>query len=198
MTIAHLLEDFTMPSDGSPVQMLSEDMLEDQRLASFEQGYSAGWDDAVQAQEKETSRISSGLASNLEDLSFTYHEALSQMNANLAPLFRGLADKVLPDTMSAAFGQHVADEIMDMARDQVEQPVFLVVSPGEQEVVRNLLERNGSITAKVRSDQLLSPGQAYLRVGDSEREIDCNALTESIRKSIDAFIHQTREDRKHG
>lgn len=198
MTIAHLLEDFSTPFDGSPVQMLSEDMLEDHRLASFEQGYSAGWDDAVKTQDQEDRRISTGLASNLEDLSFTYHEALTQMNENLVPLFQSLADKVLPETMSAVFGQHLADEMMDLARDQVEQPVYLVVAPQELEAMRKLMDQNEAITATVRSDQLLSPGQAYLRVGNSEREIDCNGLIESIRNSINAFIHQTHEDRKHG
>ena len=198
MTIAHLLEDFTIPFDGSPVQMLSEDMLEDQRLASFEQGYSAGWDDAVRTQDSENRRISTGLASTLQDLSFTYHEALTQMNANLAPLFQSLANSVLPNTMSAAFGQHVVEEMLDLARQQVEQPVCLVVSPQEQDALRNLLEQNGTITARVVSDQLLSPGQAYLRVGTVEREIDCNRLTECIRNSIDSYLHQTREVQIHG
>ena len=198
MTIAHLLEDFTMPFDSGPSKLMTEDMIEDQRLASFEQGYTAGWDDAVQAQDQEVTRISTGLASNLQDLSFTYHEALVQMNENLAPLFRRLADQVLPDTMSAVFGQHVADEMLDMAREQVEQPVFLVVAPQEFDAVQTLIKQNDNVTATVRSDQLLTPGQAYLRIGDIEREIDCNGLIASIRSSIDAYIHQTNEEAQNG
>ena len=63
MTIAHLLEDFGMASIPEPAALaaaaaVSEEVVEEQRLISFEKGYSAGWDDAVTAQDKDTQRIS--------------------------------------------------------------------------------------------------------------------------------------------
>ena len=45
------------PADGSA--------LEDARLAAYEQGYSAGWEDASAAQSSEQSRIRSDLARNI-------------------------------------------------------------------------------------------------------------------------------------
>ena len=76
MSIAHLLEDFTLQAGGGQLHVLDEDALEEQRLASFEQGYSAGWEDAVQAQEQSRGQVSAELAKSLEDMSFTYHEAV--------------------------------------------------------------------------------------------------------------------------
>ena len=67
MTIAHLLEDFGVKTPVEPEISISEGD-EEAKLASFENGYSAGWDDAVDAKDKETTRISTMLAGSLEDL----------------------------------------------------------------------------------------------------------------------------------
>ncbi|UWQ91344.1 ABC transporter ATP-binding protein [Aliisedimentitalea scapharcae] len=198
MTIAHLLEDFAIPFDGSQIFTLSEDALEDQRLASFEQGYSAGWDDAVKARDQETGQISANLASNLEDLSFTYNEALTQMTDCLTPFFRGLADVVLPETMALSFGHHIAEEMAKMGRDQAEQPVFVVVSPNDKAVVQSVLSEQAGMNARIEGDPLLGAGQAYVRIGNREREINCDSLVTSIRQSIDTFLYQNQEDLKHG
>ena len=50
MSIAHLLEDFTAQAEGAPMRLLDEEALEEERLAAFEKGYGAGWEDALQAQ----------------------------------------------------------------------------------------------------------------------------------------------------
>ena len=52
MSIAHLLEDFTPQAGTAKVHLLDDDALEEMRLAAFEEGYIAGWEDALQAQEQ--------------------------------------------------------------------------------------------------------------------------------------------------
>jgi hypothetical protein len=56
------------------------DAVEEAKVASFEQGYKAGWDDAVAAQSEDQTRIRADLARNLQSLSFTYQEARSHMS----------------------------------------------------------------------------------------------------------------------
>ena len=199
MSITHLLEDFGSASKiEAIIPEISEEVVEEQKLASFEKGYSAGWDDAVTAKDKETTRISATLASSLEDLNFTYQEAQSQLIESLDPMFKVLTSAVLPDAMSATFGHHIVDQMMDMARGQTDQPMTIVVSPGEGTAVRALLPEAFSVPVKVSEDESLSPGQAYLRVGSSEREINSSGLMESIEDSIDAFTYHVREDSQYG
>ncbi len=199
MSITHLLEDF---GEATPVDLpppgISEELAEEQRLASFEQGYSAGWEDAVSAKEQEATRVSATLASSLEDLSFTYHEAQTQLIESLDPMFKVLTSAVLPDAMAATFGHHIVDQLTDMARSQTDQAMQIVVSPGESNAVRALIADIVSVPVKVREDESLSAGQAYLRVGASEREINSSALLESIHDSIDAFTYHVREDSQYG
>lgn len=199
MSITHLLEDF---GPATPVEALipeiSEEVMEEQRLVSFEKGYSAGWDDAVTAKDQEVTKISASLASSLADLNFTYQEAQSQLIESLDPMFKVLTSAVLPDAMSATFGHHIVDQMTDMAKYQTNQPMSIIVSPGEGEAVRNLLPEAFSTPVQVQEDESLSPGQAYLRVGSSEREINSSALVESINDSIDAFTYHVREDAHYG
>lgn len=199
MTIAHLLENFAIdPAEEQPVPSISEEVMEEQRLVSFEKGYSAGWDDAVTAKDQESTRISAELASSLEDLQFTYHEAQTQLLDSLDPMFKVLTSAVLPDAMAASFGHHIVDQLSDMARGRTGQPMEIVVAPGEGNAVRALLPDNFAVPVKVREDSILSPGQAYLRAGEAEREINSNALIDSIQDSIEAFTYHAKEDSQYG
>ncbi|MDA7965210.1 MAG: ABC transporter ATP-binding protein, partial [Ruegeria sp.] len=69
MSIAHLLEDFTVQTGAGALHMLDDEALEEQRLAAFENGYGAGWDDAVQAQDQARGQLSAELSGALSDLS---------------------------------------------------------------------------------------------------------------------------------
>lgn len=198
MTIAHLLEDFAPQTPVVAMPEINEAEIEEQKLASYETGYSAGWDDAVTAKDNEVTKISSELANSLEDLSFTFHEAQSQLLETLDPMFKVLTSAVLPDAMAASFGHHIVDQLTDMAKSQADQPINIVVSPGEGAAVRALLTRSFSVPVTVREDVGLSAGQAYLKVGGVERELNSAALIDAIKDSIEAFSHQMTEDSNYG
>ena len=72
----------------------SEAFLEEERLKSFDKGYRAGWDDSSAALSKEQSQISTELASNLQSLSFTYHEARNAVLGEMESLLKGLVATV--------------------------------------------------------------------------------------------------------
>lgn len=199
MPISHLLEDFSMvdPSDGT-VTMMSEVALEDQRLESFEQGYRAGWEDAVHAQTEDHSRVTGNLARNLEDFSFTYHEALSQMLSSVEPVFQALVDSVLPDILAQTFSQHIVEQLCDMARDQAAQPVHLVVPVGFGAALKSILARDFSMPVDIVEDAKLEPGHVRLQVGQAERELDSTHFLNAIKGSVDSFLYQLNEETHYG
>lgn len=200
MGITHLLEDFSPATfvQQTDFPELSEELIEEERAVSYEKGYSAGWDDAVTAKDKETAHISATLTSSLEDLNFTYKEAQAQLIESLDPMFKVLTSAVLPDTMAATFGHHIVDQMTDMAKTHTDQPMSIFVSPGEGSAVRSLLPDSFATPVQVQEDENLAPGQAYLRAGTSEREINSSGLVESIQDSIEAFTYHVREDSQYG
>lgn len=200
MTIAHLLEDFGFKThtEAAATIAVTEELLEETRAESFETGYSAGWEDAVTAKDNEITSISATLATSLQDLNFTYTEAQSQLIESLDPMFKVLTSAVLPDAMAASFGHHVVEQLTEMAKNQTDQGVAIVVSAGEGASVRALLDETFGVPVSVKEDELLEPGQAYLRVGDAERELNSSALLETMRDSIEAFTYHFKEDSLYG
>jgi len=193
MSIAHLLEDFTLQAGADKLHLLNEDALEEQRLAAFEQGYSAGWEDAVQAQEQSRGQVSAGLAKSLEDMSFTYHEAMTRMTLSLESMFQSLVQVVLPETLDRGFAARMAEQLTEMARGQVGQPMQVFVPVGRADEVQALLPQGPSAPARVVEDPTLEAGQARLQVGTSQREVDCSGLLTSIAAAFDAYVFEAKE-----
>lgn len=193
MTIAHLLEDFTVQSGGGKVHLLDEDALEEQRLAAFEQGYGAGWEDALQAQEQSQGQISSELGKSLEDMSFTYTEAITRMSLSLEPMFQSLTKLVLPEMVGRGFATRLVEQLSEMAREQIEQPMQIIVSAGCVAQVDALVPSSLSPRPKVIEDPALEPGQARLQVGLARSEVDCSAVLASVAQAFDAYVFEAKE-----
>ncbi|WP_170515783.1 ABC transporter ATP-binding protein [Ruegeria atlantica] len=197
MSIAHLLEDFTLQAGGSKLHLLDEDALEEQRLAAFEQGYSAGWEDALLAQEQSRGQVSDGLARSLEDMSFTYHEAVTRMTLSLDPMFQSLVNAVLPETLDRGFAARLAEQLTDMAQEQIGQPMQIFVPEGRATEVEALLPQELSAPTRVIEDPSLEPGQARLQVGTSQREVDCSGLLAAVAGAFDAYVFEAKEAVNH-
>ena len=193
MSIAHLLEDFSIQTGAGALRMLDDEALEEQRLTAFESGYGAGWEDAVQAQDQVRGQLSADLSGTLSDLSFTYHEALTRMTLSLEPMFQGLVQTVLPETLNKGFGHQLVSQLCEMARDQVGQPMLLRVPDGIAEQVEPLVPQDMSLPLRIVEDPSLQPGQARLQVGSTSREVDCAALLTAISGAFDAYIFEAKE-----
>ncbi|WP_281973299.1 ABC transporter ATP-binding protein [Ruegeria faecimaris] len=193
MSIAHLLEDFTVQAGGGKVHLLDEEALEEQRLGAFEHGYSAGWDDALQAQEQGRGKVSDNLARALEDMSFTYHEATSRMTMSLEPMFQSLVNLVLPNTLDRGQATRLVEQLTEMAGEQIGQPMQIFVPSGFASVVEGLLPPELATPTRVVEDPSLGAGQARLQVGTSQREVDSSALLETIRSAFDAYVYEAKE-----
>lgn len=199
MSISHLLEDFSDTHNTSiSVKPMTEDALEELRLTAFEQGYSAGWEDAIAAQSSEQGRISAELARNLEDLSFTYHEALTQMLAGLRPLFHALTETVLPELMAQTFAGHIVEQLCDMAQEQGAQSVVLSVPSGVASTLKPILDQGFTMPVQIVEDPGFVAGQAGLRIGAHEQIIDCEHLLTTIRDNVEAFFYQTNKEIENG
>ena len=201
MTISHIFEDFSTPEPEITSDSEAEDQgdqYEEMRLAEFERGYSAGWEDAEKAQRQDQMRITGALAQSLEDLGFTFHEAVAHMTSALEPVFRALADTVLPDALNETLGVHILSQLRDMAETQMTGPIQVVVPPGRSGALEPILSGEFSIPVELIEDPAMGEGGAAIRIGHIERDIDTTALTATIRDAVEAFFHQATEESRHG
>ncbi|QOL81874.1 FliH/SctL family protein [Pseudooceanicola spongiae] len=191
--IARILEDFGTPHMPTAPAM-SDEELETIRLEAFENGYKAGWDDAAKALREEQSHITSDLARNLQDLSFTYTEAHSAVLAAIRPLMGDIIDKVVPELARETLGLRIKDELEQLAKRKASQRVEILVSPENLVTTEGLMAQDFGFPLAVVADDTLSEGQVFLRFDDEETEIDLNAVTEGIRQAVDGFF--TEQERK--
>lgn len=193
------LEIFEAPQSEERSIAMSPVDLEEQKLAAFEEGYTAGWDDAIAAQDAEAARVRADLAQNLQDLAFTYAEAHRNMMQALEPLLSDMVGKVLPDISRQALGPTIVELLMPAARDIASLPVELTVSEQTRHVVEPLVTGLGGLQVRVVTDPLLGPGQAFLRFAEKETRVDLDAVVQAISRAVTAFFQmETEKERAVG
>lgn len=195
MAISHLLEDFSVAETTEPSTIiLSEEELEDARLAAFEKGYSAGWEDALRAQEDAHRHVGEGLARAISDAEFTYHEALQQMTRALEPVFTAILDQLVPAAVHHGLAPRLLQALDQATREAAGRPLIVAVPVGAAPVLEPLLPSNPSLDVELREDPDLSEGQARLHLDEGGCEIDLTALAQDLRDAVQAYLYHSRED----
>jgi flagellar assembly protein FliH len=197
--LATHLEDFG--SSFYPMSRVShsEETLENERLEAFDKGYRAGWDDAIKAKSDDSDQLSDTLAQNLQDLSFTYHEAHAQVLSNLAPLFDEILQKMLPAIAKDTLGEHISEQLTRAAKEMGTVTVEVIVAPGAGEEVSQCI--NGAVSSlpvSVKESGSVGVGQAELRLGGKEIAIDLTSVTSQITQAVRAAMHHDKAASLHG
>jgi flagellar assembly protein FliH len=171
---------------------------EDARLEAFEAGYKAGWDDAASAQQAEEGEYREAIKRNLQDLSFTYHEARSHVLRALAPLFSEITARLLPEIARASLPHVVAEALGPYADLVADAPIKVQIHPDARDLVEGLLGRNPGVPLQLMDDIALTPGKVQLSLGTTETRIDLDAALVAIRTAIDDFFELTEREKQNG
>lgn len=137
------LEVFELTESGA-AKAETVPVTEEARLQGYEQGYAAGWEDAVAAQSAEQARLQAELARNLQSLSFTFEEARVHVMAALGPFLQQLVTRLLPEIARAALAPVVQETLLPLAAQASESPVILRINPVARRHVEDLLARGPS------------------------------------------------------
>ncbi len=193
MTISHLLEDYAALATASPVS-LTDVSLEEERLEAFEKGYQAGWDDSVKAQIDDARRVSSDLAQNLHELSFTYQEASSGILKSMTPLLRQMVDTVLPRMAHETLGTRVVEMLDELVSHHATPTVEIVAAPTNVVAIEQMVTADLPMAVTVKGEPSLADGQVYIRVGETEREIDVSEVLAEIDRAVTGFFEENQKE----
>lgn len=182
------LEVFEANVTGAATVVTDSGALEEARLAAFEQGYTAGWDDAGAARSADQARMQADLARNIQSLSFTYHEARNHVLRAIEPLLIAMVDRLLPGVARAALAPIVRETLLPMAAAMAEEPMVLVLNPAAREAVEQILAQTTGLPLRIVDEPSLSEGQVYLRLGETETRIDTDRALAEISAAIRDFF----------
>lgn len=172
--------------------------LEEARLAAFEQGYSAGWEDAGKAEAGEQTRIRGDLARHLQALAFTYQEARNHVLTALEPLLLDVLTPLLPEIAKESLPRKILDVILPLAASQGDSPLRLMVNPAAHSAVESLLAEVKGLPVQVVDEPSLGDGQAYLQMGEGELHFDPAGAAETIATNLHNFFALLKEDAQNG
>ena len=181
-------------NQGTDTVILDTEALEEARLAAYESGYTAGWEDAAAAQSDDSARMTSEVARNLQSLSFTYHEARVHVLKAIEPLLAELVGRVLPAVARESLAPLVLETLMPLAEGMAETPVSLVLNPQARLGVESLLESMDDLPVTLVEEPTLGEGQVYVKLGDVEREIDLDRAVGEILAAVRGFFELTGKD----
>jgi len=184
--------------DGSARPLVEPTALDEARIASYEQGYSAGWEDASAASQGDQSRIQADLARNLQSLSFTFQDARSHVLQAIRPLILEMVGRLLPEIAREAIAPTVLEALAAMAEGLADAPAKLVLNPAVRSRVEDLLTQTKGLPLIIEEEPSLGESQVFLRLGAAETKVDLTQVTADISAAVRAFFSIHTEEPSHG
>jgi flagellar biosynthesis/type III secretory pathway protein FliH len=181
--------DTVTAGDGTPQPLVEASALDEARVASFEQGYSAGWEDAAAAQDGDQSRIRADLARNLQSLAFTFQDARTHVLQAIRPLILEMTNRLLPEVAREALAPAVLEALMPLADELADAPLTLVLNPAVRDRVETLVAQATGLPMRIEEESSLSEGQVYIRLGPAETKVDLTQVTDDIAAAVRGFFN---------
>ncbi len=193
------LEVFETAESSSQSMVISNSFdLEEDRLAAYEKGYNAGWEDANSASKEDQSRMRSDLARNIQTLGFSFHEARAHVLKSISPLIQEMVCKLLPEMARESLAPTVLEILMPLAEEMADAPITLVLNPVARPAVEALLEHATGLPIVIVEEPTLSEGQAYLRLSDAEIRVNLDRATTEISDAVRGFFGISEKDIQNG
>jgi flagellar biosynthesis/type III secretory pathway protein FliH len=176
------------PQGQTPTVVLESIAFEEAKLSAYDQGYRAGWEDAVSAQKSDQEQISAELARNLKSLGFTFADARQHVLAAMEPLLQDIVARLLPALAREALAPTVLHSLRPLAERASDSPVEIMINPAARAAVEAVLALSNGPPARLVEEPSLGEGQAFLRLGQSETRIDLDGAIAEIASAIANFF----------
>ena len=200
MTLENLLETFegrgSRPKDQSGLVDPKE--VETLRTEAFEAGYSSGWEDAQKADADARHRIEAEFERNIQNLVFTYSEAVDCVRGELKNFVTAIVEGFLPEIVPDLTREHVRNELLKIADDLVEAPIEIMTAPESKPLLEELLQKDFALNIGLVEDSTLAARQVYIRIAEREIEVDVAPLVEALRGQLKAIVETKEERTAHG
>lgn len=180
------------PFDATPVAVVPTGPSDDWRA-----GHAQGLADAAAATAAQRAEAEDAALSALGDLVFTWAEARAALLAALAPFFRALSDRLVPEVAAAAFPLHLIEELARTAAVDLGAAPELAVSPDDAALLRPLLAAAGFSGVTIVEEASLDRGQARFGCGPGTTVLDTPALVAGLQEIVAAFLHASDTSLSH-
>lgn len=203
MTRHTFLESFdqSKPTDvqnAAPANAVDTEAI---RAKAYEAGYASGWEDAIASDNTTKQRVDAEFERNIQNISFSYNEALDRVRGELKNFVDALIQQFLPRILPDLLKEHVRSELMQMGETAIDLPVKLVSAPDCHATIAQLLEADFPIEIQLVEEPSLASGQVFIRMANQEVSVNLLPLVETLQAQFAALQDDgaiTEKESQHG
>ncbi|MCC5970252.1 MAG: hypothetical protein JJU15_09890 [Pararhodobacter sp.] len=170
---------------------------EEVKLAAYERGYVAGWEDADRQAERAALERRAGVERQIEALNFTYHDARGHVLRAMEPVLQAVLETVVPEAARASVIPEVIAQLLPLAQSASEMPVTLRVPPGSRTTFEAALAGLVLPPLEISECARLGPAQAEIAMEQKETRVDFTQATEDLCGAIARFYQIQFEESRH-
>ena len=195
MQFSNVLADFSGASQpGSETASGANEALEDEKLKSFEDGYSAGWDDAMKAQEERGKKLSSALHEAVANAKATQEDAFRAFSQSNSTFVSALLDVVFPNLATEVLSLQIKNLVSKYEADLDDVSFEVLVSPEQLEVFSKFVSEQKLEGVTVVARDAVLYDQVIMKFLNQEQQLDINALLDELRLLCSHILETTKED----
>lgn len=193
------LEIFTIGTTDPDAGLLDAREAEKQREASFEQGYAAGWQDALEHMRNEDQLRRIAAEEALQAVSFTYAEAHQALQSGFLALLQAILAQILPDITRRALPVHLAAELDSLVAGQTDIPIRILCAPAAQEALAPIVAACPLPQIELIPEPGYADAQVTLCLAAQDRVIDLAAIVARLHEMVGQHIPETPvQEARHG
>lgn len=181
-------------ASGSAGTQQSDDAIRD----AHDEGYKAGYADGLATADTERSKLTSDIATALQEASFTYFEARQHVMNSMRPLLETMADIILPELGRASLARKAVEELLAIA-DKVEAPIKLYCAEVCEEEISELVSRQVTFPVEIETEETLTSSQIILSYDNGQTHLDLDLTVAKIQQAISDFYETAQNEKvQHG
>ena len=193
------LEVFTTGAPEADTSILGAQEAEKLRESAFEQGYGAGWQDALEHMRNEDALRRIAAEEALQALSFSYTEAHQALLVGFRALTQAMLEQVLPEAARSALPAYLASELDALVARHTHIPLRILCAPAVQPALAQIVAACPFQQIELVPEPSYSEAQVSLCLGEQERVIDLDAVLARLRDIICQHIpQQSQQEARHG
>lgn len=181
-------------SDGDTT--LTAQQSEALRAAAYEEGYRAGWADALEQHRTDDHARRAAAEEALQTLAFGFHEARDGLERCVMDMAAQMIDRLLPDIVPDAMPRLLERELRSLAARHLNARLDLLCAPAMCDALGALAARVPGLDVTIVPEPSFSDAQVQMRVDQTTRMIDLDAVLAVLRGALADPAEQ--KDALHG
>lgn len=178
------LEVFETVQQDQQAILLDPFRAEQMREAAFEQGYAAGWQDALEQLRNEDALRQIAAQEAVQAIGFSYSEAHQALAGSFLELLQAILDRVMPEAARLSVQLFLGAELDALFAKHTRPAVQIFCAPRALVALKQVVAASSPAEIELVAEPSFSEAQVSLRIGDQERVINLDDLLDRMRAIV--------------